>query len=135
MPRGFLWLSSDSCLRALVLLLSSLPARECSSFYKSMVEEGLTGGKLGAGKSGMLFYFSKDKRCGDHSCCLLLLAMPGPSVLARRPWLAAACPAHPGLSRALAASAVLIVYGSCCSYVVKTVTRSELKFFRSILKR
>mmetsp|Transcript_6267 Transcript_6267/g.11882 ORF Transcript_6267/g.11882 Transcript_6267/m.11882 type:complete len:997 (+) Transcript_6267:1247-4237(+) len=51
------------------------------SYRKSLVEEGLKGGQLGAGKSGMLFYFSSDNR-----------------------------------------------------YVLKTITRGELKFFRQILR-
>jgi hypothetical protein len=31
-------------------------------FYQSVVTQGMTGGLQGAGKSGMLFYFTRDKR-------------------------------------------------------------------------
>lgn len=51
-------------------------------FCKSLVQEGIRGGKLGAGKSGMLFFYSNDNR-----------------------------------------------------YVIKTLTRAELKFFRKIMSR
>lgn len=50
-------------------------------FYKSLVETGITGGKLGDGKSGMLFFYSNDRR-----------------------------------------------------FVLKTVTRAEIFFFKSILR-
>jgi len=50
-------------------------------FYKSMVETGISGGKLGDGKSGMLFFYSNDRR-----------------------------------------------------FVIKTVTRAEIQFFKSILR-
>lgn len=51
------------------------------NWVESVITNGITGGKLGVGKSGMLFYFSKDRR-----------------------------------------------------YVLKTITRGELKFFRKILR-
>jgi 1-phosphatidylinositol-4-phosphate 5-kinase len=52
-----------------------------ASFVQSLVKDGINGGKLGEGKSGMLFFFSNDKR-----------------------------------------------------FILKTITRAELKFFRKILR-
>jgi 1-phosphatidylinositol-4-phosphate 5-kinase len=52
------------------------------NFIKSLIVDGIKGGKLGAGKSGMLFFFSNDRR-----------------------------------------------------YVIKTITRAELKFFRKVMRK
>lgn len=51
-------------------------------YIQSLINDGINGGKLGAGKSGMLFFFSNDKR-----------------------------------------------------FILKTITRAELKFFRKILRQ